>query len=586
MIPLARLFFPLPLLIVGVIGIDAPWMVAIAVVLAAMPMLLPKIMLGRRVGKFYFTGAVVLFVLGALIGTFVSYNPLESLPMLFTILGSIALLFVISNPTLPLRTIAAMLAITGALVAAYFSTQYVHFQYSLENGAIAHFARQLSAIFPAFVFYTPHPNAVATYLESTLFITLGLTQTEKTGWRWIWWAIITLMAYALFVSDSRGAMISITIASGLWITLRFPRVWQSPVGVMGGTAFGVVVLAFVIAIFTNNATLSPIVARAVHGFGGRYTLYANSLQLLRDYPFTGLGLGNAFAMVYSRYQLLIDVPFLYYAHNMPLAVWLGQGLLGLIGFLWLVIAFYRSIYLAERRSKYIPHQALFRGSWLGVTATLIHGLFDAAQFSPDRWTMPLLFALMGISAVLIRRTLRAHPPRQSRSKLRLWVWLTVFAILLPSTIFAPKILAQWQVNVGALYQTYGELASGESVVSRDAKIQRARQTFESVLKWQPENSVANRRLGMMALDNENYDLAIAYLETAYRFEPHNQPTIKALGYAYLWHGAFDNAEKLFQQVEFKVELVNELRYYHWYWGTLQRDDLSKMALKMAEALQK
>ena len=86
--------------------------------------------------------------------------------------------------------------------------------------------------------------------------------------------------------------------------------------------------------------------------------------------------------------------------------------------------------------------------------------------------------------------------------------------------------------------------------------------------------------------NEDYDLAAAYLETAYCFEPHNQPTIKAQGYAYLWRGKFDDAAKLFQQVEFKVELVSELRYYHWYWGTRQRDDLSKMALQMADALQR
>ena len=42
----------------------------------------------------------------------------------------------------------------------------------------------------------------------------------------------------------------------------------------------------------------------------RLQLYRNSLYLIRDYAFTGIGLGSTFAMVYSRYGLLIFVPFL------------------------------------------------------------------------------------------------------------------------------------------------------------------------------------------------------------------------------------------------------------------------------------
>ncbi len=584
-LPPVRLLFPLPLLIIGATGIATPWLVLAAVMLAFAPMLFPETLLGRPPGTFFFTGALTLFALGALGGVLVSYRVVESLPIFFTILGSISLMFVIANPTVSPRHIAAGVVAVGAIFALYFVTQYAHFQYPLEQGFVAHIARRVSAIFPAFVIFTPHPNAAATFLEGTFFLTLALVQTEKKHRR-LWRGVLVLVLYGLFISDSRGAAVGIAAGLGLWAILRAPKTWRPPLAMAGGVMLGGGVGMLALTFIIGDSPLTRLVARAVRGFGGRYILYRNSIELLRDYPFTGAGLGNTFAMVYSRYQLLIDVPFLYYAHNLPLAVWLGQGLLGIIGLGWLVVAFYRLIWRVERYPARIPHRTLFRGSWLGVTATLIHGLFDAAQFSPDHWTMPLLFALLGLSVVLARRALRVQPlPSAQKKPLPLRTRVVGAVIILVTMIaFAPKISAQWRTNVGALYQTYGELAPNDKRMPRVIAMERARRAFESVLVQQPENPVANRRLGMMALDAEDFSQARAYLETAYRHEPHNQPTLKALGYACLWTGDFNRAAEMFQQVDFRSRLVDELHYYRHYWGSRNRDDLSAAAEKMAAEL--
>ena len=584
-LPPARLFFPLPLLIIGAAGIATPWIVFAAVALAFAPMLFPKTLLGRPPGTFFFTGALTLFVLGALVGVLVSYRMVESLPLFFTILGSVSLMFVIASPTLSPRAIASGVVAIGAVFAVYFATQYAHFQYPLENGFIAHIARRVSAGFPALVIFTPHPNAAATFLEGTFFLTLALVQTDKKHRQW-WIAVLAVVMYGLFISDSRGAWLGIALGLGLWAMLRAPKAWRPPLAMAGGVVPGGGAALLALTFIIGNSPLTRLVARAVRGFGGRYVLYRNSVQLLRDYPFTGAGLGNTFAMVYSRYQLLIDVPFLYYAHNMPLAVWLGQGLLGIIGLGWLVIAFYRLIWRVERYPALIPHRTLFRGSWLGVTATLAHGLFDAAQFSPDHWTMPLLFALLGLSLVLARRALRVQPHPSTAKKPLSVRRLVVAAVIISVTLiaFTPNIESQWRANVGALYQTYGELSPNDRRMPRAVAMERARRAFESVLVQQPENPVANRRLGMMALDAGDFSLARAYLETAYRHEPHNQPTLKALGYAYLWTGDATRAAELFQQVDFRSRLVDELHYYQHYWESRNRADLSAAAEKMAEVL--
>jgi O-antigen ligase len=112
-------------------------------------------------------------------------------------------------------------------------------------------------------------------------------------------------------------------------------------------------------------------------------------------------------MVYSKYALLIQVPFLTYSHNLFLEIWLDQGLLGILAFLSLIAAFYLfvrrvlshlskpALSLVEGIEEKAP-SAAFQGCWLGVTATLIHGLFDARQYA-DSWTLPVLFVLLGLA---------------------------------------------------------------------------------------------------------------------------------------------------------------------------------------------
>ena len=68
---------------------------------------------------------------------------------------------------------------------------------------------------------------------------------------------------------------------------------------------------------------------------GRLTLWRNSLDLALDYPITGLGLAS-YEMPYSSYVLLVHVGYLTHAHNLLLDVWLGQGLLGLLIFGWML----------------------------------------------------------------------------------------------------------------------------------------------------------------------------------------------------------------------------------------------------------
>ncbi len=580
MVAFLRLLFPVPLLLVGALGTTDPLPVGVSLALAIFPFVLPKIALGRAPGRIFVGGGLVLFVLGAVIGVGVSYSPVESLPLFFTILGSVSLLFVVANATVSSRTIAEAGALVGVFFALYFVTQYAHFNYPLENGFPPRVGRWVGNFFPQWVIFVPHPNAAATFLEGAFFLILGLIFTADRSRRIFWGMALVPVGYGLFITFSRGAWLGIALALAMWLVFRLPKRWQPPVVAVMGMGMGVVGGVIGLSLLTRSVRLSPSVARLVNGIGGRYELYRNSLELLRDYPLTGVGLGDVFALVYSRYQLLIDVPFLYYAHNLPLAVWLGQGVLGVLGLGWLLIQFYRMVWLVERLPARIHHQPLFRAAWLGATASLLHGLLDSAQFSPDRWTMPMLFLLWGLTIVLARRALRrqtSHPPQPLPQR---WRWAIVGAVALALIVLSPQIAVLWRVNVGALYQTRAELAPEDGALPGAVVRMRAQSAFEAVLAAQPDNPVANRRLGMMALDEGDFAAAASFLQTAYRYEPHNQPTLKALGYAYLWAGYPAEAAALFEQVDFRSRVVDELGYYEWWWGTQNRPDLSQAATEM------
>jgi len=592
MVRLARLLWPVPLLFVGILGHASSILTGLALVLALFPLVMPHVALGRPLGRMTIGKPLSLFVVSALVGFWASYDRDMSLPMLLTILGSVSLFVVIANATASPRLIAGGLTLLGALAAFYFVSQYAHLNYQDEVGLLAQLGRLTSSFFPAMVFARPHPNAVATFLEGAFLPGLVLFRRARGGWRAAWGATLLLILYGLLISGSRGAWLGLATALVLWATLSTGGRWLQVGGVVFGLAVGIGLGTYIVLRLASPGQHILLLSSAFDAADSRFTLYRNSLHLLGDYPFTGVGLGSVFAMVYSRYQLLINVPYLYYAHNLFLAVWLGQGLLGLIALVWLMVNFYRLVVQVEHVAT--GHsQALFRASWIGVTATFVHGLLDSSQFSADHWTMPMLFALLGLTVVLGRRELRRYavvPAGGWGGQIPLrWRWGAAAGLALATVIalaaFMRPLTVDWLVNLGALYHTRADLSPDAILMPRSVALFRAKKYFQRTLELDPMQPVANRRLGMMALDDGDFETAVTHLEAAFTRDPHNQATLKALGYAYLWTGQVEQATGVFQQVDFKSRLVNELGYWQWWWGTQNREDLAMLAEEMRQRLQ-
>lgn len=582
-----ELLWPFPLIGLGVFKVEEPILIVLALALAGLPWLTRWLVLGQLTRRASIGGALALLVISAPVGVWASYNPALSWPLLLTLLGSVSLFFAIVNTTVSPHRIAGGLVIAAVLLAFYFVGQYGYFTYPDEVGRLANLGRLTGSILPPFVFFTPHPNAAAGFLESTLLLSLVLTWQARGGKRIAWGLAVILIVYGLIISGSRGAWLGLGVAFGLGgLLLIRNRTFQ---GIIVSVTLTAVVLGTYLLTQTAFSRSSlPGLSSVLETAQSRLILYRNSLYLWSDYPFTGIGLGDTFALVYSRYQLLIPVPFLTYSHNLFLSVGLGFGLLGLVALFWLLISFYIFIFRVERVSSSEDGWPLFRSAWLGATTTFLHGLTDAPQFAGSGWTMPMLLGVLGLAIALGHLALdeAGMDEEDSRISQNFWWGGAVSAILLAAgvIIFWQPLLGVWYANLGVVQQTWAELAPNLDDSAREAANRAAVDDFARALNAAPTQPAANRRLGLMALNRENFETAAVYLDQAYHQEPGNQATLKALGLAYVWLGQLDRAEPLLQQRDDRSEVIEELGNWSSWWTSQGRTELASYAREMAKRL--
>jgi hypothetical protein len=590
-----ELFWPLPLVVVGILGILNYMIVGIALCLALLPWVARFMAFGHFTRPAFLSLPMLLLTGSGFFGVWASYQPELSWPLMLTLLGSVSLFFAIANATLPPRWLVSGVVTIATFLAVYFITQYGHFDYRDEYGRIHELGLLTGSFLPNLAFFVPYINGVAAFLSGAFLLGLVLTwqsyQQGKNEKALLWGVIVFIMGYAMLITSSRGAWLGLIIAGMLWIFLSVPNGIRYLGKAIVGLAGASIALLVIVNLVSPNWLIS-LQETAV----SRLTLYRNSLYLLGDYPFTGIGLGDTFTMAYSRYQLLMDVAFLKYSHNIFLSIGLGQGIIGIITFVWLLIVFYHVVIRVEQVGLSQRPQQLFRGAWLGVTATLLHGLTDAPQFSDSRWTLPMFFVLMGLAVSIGRPALLwadeeagSNESDEATESAATWpkfafvgggaVILVILALL-----FQTSLRGTWHANMGAVYQTQADLTKNLDESIRDSLRANAISEFEQAINIQPDQVVAHRRLGMMALNNQDFDTAITHLEVAYPQEPTNQATVQALGLSYLWTGQLDKAEQTLRQLDRVEELAKDLPNRQKRWEKDGYSDIAAYTGEMAERL--
>lgn len=207
--------------------------------------------------------------------------------------------------------------------------------------------------------------------------------------------MLLVVVAALFLTDSRGAMLSFGVALVFIAALRYRKLLL------------IMILAGVLALFL------PFTQRYIEKFEAGITgqdvetqmrlgEYQDALRLVGRYPIIGVGFSGT-----PEIDLYLGVA------NTYLTVASHAGILGLLGYLSL---FAGALGFSATRYHTVTRHPLLADVWLGLAAALVGilagGMFDHYYFKIDQFhaTMTVEWMVMGLTVAAVRLATTETPP--------------------------------------------------------------------------------------------------------------------------------------------------------------------------------
>lgn len=290
----------------------------------------------------------------------------------------------------------------------------------------------------------------AGYMELTLALPLGMlfsggVERDK---RFIYIFAAALMGVALVMTNSRGGIISL-VAEIIFLVgmtgFRRARAGRDAAaeggsGIRGAAVRAGLGLALILSIFAGVVMLGgePVVNRLMGTVSsadpttGRAHFWRVTLDIIRDYPLTGTGLGS-FGLAFTRYDTRNGFLRVEQAHNDYLQTLSDAGVLGaLLGLFFIVTLFRLGLQRSASEDKFRRGVAV--GALAGCFAVLVHSFFD---FTLHTTSNALLFLVVAALATLNGRVERAPEGGRRRRRRR------------RRTMKQPKILPVQESNSAA-----------------------------------------------------------------------------------------------------------------------------------------
>ncbi len=220
----------------------------------------------------------------------------------------------------------------------------------------------------------PHTNIFAAYLALLLPICICLALYYLKGRRKVLLGAMSgLMVYCLIFTFSRGAIFGFAVAVLFMGLLRKDKLILTLLVIV------LIITPFAIPqnikdwIKTTDSVWEVILNKA------RINIYRASLNMIKAHPFIGVGV-NTFCLNYQKYKIKETYAFTgdaqYYAHNIFLHMAGEIGLLGLLMFLWLLFAFFKSWFSFFKTTDSSFLKICSLGIVAGIIAFLVNGLTE------------------------------------------------------------------------------------------------------------------------------------------------------------------------------------------------------------------
>ncbi len=222
------------------------------------------------------------------------------------------------------------------------------------------------------------PNHLAMYLSPILILSLYLYFCLRRKFFKILLFIVHCSLFmVIYLTFSYGAWLAVVAA--LFFLLVTKAKSQKFIYYLAGFILLLVVLSFIWQMPSQKFQTFLNFSRS--SLESRLMIWRSALEIIKDHPLVGIGPGM-FQKYYLDYQSKFR-PYLEWAvpqpHNLFLAFWLQTGLLGLVGFGWLLVRFFRGAF----KKLFTAHCPLVTVLVATMIYILVHGLVDTPYWKND-----------------------------------------------------------------------------------------------------------------------------------------------------------------------------------------------------------
>jgi len=217
---------------------------------------------------------------------------------------------------------------------------------------------------------------------------------------WFFMVIIIICAATVFVSLTRGGMISMLIAAGFTtLVLSSRRSIRGYGWIMVLMALGAFICVLYIgfdAVYDRLATL-----RELHEYKGHWQIFKDIAVAWTKFPLLGTGLGTH-EVVYPMFDRSTMPALAAYAENEYAQVAEETGIIGLTILIVFGVIVCLS-YIRNVRSAYVPIRSAAYGLGFGLLAIMLHSLSDFGQHLPANGFLSIISCAILLSLTHTRQ---------------------------------------------------------------------------------------------------------------------------------------------------------------------------------------
>jgi putative inorganic carbon (HCO3(-)) transporter len=321
--------------------------------------------------------------------------PPKTFPQVLRLLIGIGVFYAIINwgtSTSKLKRAYPIIAIFGLLLAVYglINTRWI-------TNKIPWIPEALYLTLPQVATDTIHPSVLGNNLVILLPIILAIPIFTGRGnplTKFLIPIAISVFIFSvLMVSQTRGSILAFICAFAVLIALRWRR----------GTIAVIVLVALIGIIFAYIISSSPIYSQVLltdssEKLSGRVEIWSRAIFMIKDFPFTGVGMGLYGGLADSLYPFFLNAPgSVPHSHNLFLQIAVDLGIPGLISWLSILLIVTISswkIFITNRSDRW--WRGLGAGLLASQVALIVNGMTDSVTWGMVK-PAPIVWGVWGLA---------------------------------------------------------------------------------------------------------------------------------------------------------------------------------------------